>query len=89
MRLHLEGDKKGQTELVVGDILGYPDNVKLAESGDLWVAVPALRDSFSNMVDHNPIIRKVLLNLHVPLSMFLALANMKHAGGIKVNRTTG
>lgn len=31
----------------------------------------------------------MLINLRVPLSMFLALANMKYAGGIKVNPQTG
>lgn len=51
--------------------------------------MPALRDSFSNIIDHNSIIRRMLINLRVPLSMFLALANMKYAGGIKVNPQTG
>jgi hypothetical protein len=69
--------------------MGYPDNVKLTESGDLWIALPALRDSFSNIIDHNSVIRKVLINLRVPIGMFLALANMKYSGGIKVNPKSG
>lgn len=69
--------------------MGYPDNVKLSESGDLWVAIPALRDSFSNIVDHNSIIRRIILNLRMPLGLFIRVANMKYAGGIKVNPKTG
>lgn len=53
------------------------------------MAVPALRDSFSNIIDNNSILRRVLLNLRVPLGGFLALANMKYAGGIKINPATG
>jgi len=53
------------------------------------VAIPALRDSFSNIIDHNSLIRRVIINLRVPLSMFLAIANMKYAGGVKINPKTG
>lgn len=74
---------------MVDNIFGYPDNVKQTASGDLWVALPALRDAFSNIIDNNVVIRRVLLNLRVPLGMFLALANMKYAGGIRVNPHTG
>mgnify|MGYP000452785462 CR=1 FL=1 len=75
-------------KIILENILGYPDNVKLTESGDLWIAVPALRDSFSNIIDHNSIIRRVILNLRMPLGMFITLANMKYAGGIRVNPKT-
>jgi hypothetical protein len=86
--MKLEGPKKGAIEEVLGNILGYPDNVKLAASGDLWIAIPALRDGTTNMIDQNPAIRKVMLNLRVPLSLFLLVANMKYDVGIKVNRKT-
>lgn len=55
----------------------------------MWIALPALRDSFSNIIDNNSIIRRVLINLRTPLGLFLALANMKYAGGIKVDAKTG
>lgn len=71
------------------NILGYPDNVKLSSTGDLWVAIPALRDSFSNVIDKDSLIRRILLNLRIPLKFFLALSNVKYAGGIKVNRKSG
>lgn len=41
------------------------------------------------MIDHLTIVRKVILNMKMPLQGFLALANMKYAGGIKVNPETG
>jgi hypothetical protein len=30
MKLHLEGEKKGNIELILENILGYPDNVKFS-----------------------------------------------------------
>jgi sugar lactone lactonase YvrE len=30
MKLYLGGDKKGKIELILDNILGYPDNVKLS-----------------------------------------------------------
>lgn len=71
------------------NILGYPDNVKFSEDGNLWVAIPALRDGMSNLIDHTTLLRKFILNVRMPLEMFLALANMKYAGGIKVNPQNG
>lgn len=53
------------------------------------MAIPALRDSFTNMIDNNPILRKVIINLRMPLGVFLALSNMRYAGGIKINQKTG
>lgn len=88
-KLDLSPEKRGNITVITKNILGYPDNVKLSESGDLWVAIPALRDSFSNIIDHNSILRRIILNLRVPLGGFLALANMKYAGGIKINPETG
>lgn len=85
----MEGQNKKKIELVIGDILGYPDNVKITKSGELWVAIPALRDSLTHIIDHNPVLRKIMLNMRTPLSMFLMVANMKYSGGIKVNPKKG
>jgi ribose transport system permease protein len=83
--MELKPENRGNVTVVVDNILGYPDNVKLASDGNLWIALPALRDSLSNIIDRNSLLRRVLINLRVPLGMFLALANMKYAGGIKID----
>ncbi len=88
-RLELAPEKRGNVSVVLDNIFGYPDNVKMTDKGHLWVAIPALRDSFSNIVDHNSVIRRIILNLRMPLKAFLVLANMKYAGGIKVDPKSG
>jgi hypothetical protein len=89
MKLHLEGKDRGKTEVVLDRILGYPDNVKVSESGHLWVAIPALRDQITDIMDQIPLLRKVILNLRIPLKLFLVIANSSYDGGIKVDQSTG
>lgn len=47
--------------------MGYPDNVKFSEDGNLWVAIPALRDGMSHLIDHATLLRKFILNVRMPL----------------------
>lgn len=57
-------------------MVGYPDNVKINENGELWVAMPALRDFITNFLDHNPYYRRAILNTRLTLQMFMKIANM-------------
>ena len=38
MKLWLEGPKSGSRELVA-DLPGFPDNVRINEKGEFWVAI--------------------------------------------------
>ena len=42
-RYWLEGDRKGQTEVVIDNLPGYPDNVNRASDGTYWVALVGIR----------------------------------------------
>lgn len=74
---------------MIEGLIGYPDNIKLTEDGMIWVAIPSLRDQGNVMVDNYPLIRKALINANVPEKLFLYVANLSYAGGLKVNPKTG
>ena len=59
------------------------------EKGELWVATPGIRDNVSNLVDRSTIIRRILLNIRLPLGLFLFLANKTKVGGVKIDPATG
>lgn len=51
--------------VVIDNLVGYPDNIKLTEDGKLWVAMPSLRDRVNVLIDNIPIIRKALINSRI------------------------
>lgn len=85
----MKGEKKGKVEIITDNILGYVDNIKMNDKGELWVATPGIRDNVSNLVDRSTIIRRILLNIRLPLGLFLFLANKTKAGGVKIDPATG
>jgi ribose transport system permease protein len=42
-RYYFDGPKKGQTELVIPNMPGYPDNINRASDGNFWVAMLGMR----------------------------------------------
>ena len=88
-RLYVKGKKKGKVEIITENIVGYVDNVKINEKGELWVATPTFRDSVTNLIVKSTIIRRILLNLRLPLGLFLLLANKTKVGGIKIDPENG
>lgn len=52
--------------VVIDNLLGYPDNLKITEEGDLWIAIPSLRDKVNIFIDNHPVIRKALINARIP-----------------------
>lgn len=51
--------------VVIDNLVGYPDNIKLTEDGKLWVAMPSLRDRVNVLIDNIPLIRKALINSRI------------------------
>lgn len=78
-----------EQSVVLDSILGYPDNMKITKSGDLWIGIPSFRDHVTDLLDGSVLVRKILLNLRVPTWLFMGAANMKYSGGIKVNPKAG
>jgi secreted PhoX family phosphatase len=56
----------GSFNVVIDNLFGYPDNIKIAEDGQLWVAIPTLRDKVTTFMDNHPILRKALINARIP-----------------------
>ena len=59
-------NKPIKKEVVVENLIGYPDNLKMSEDGNLWIAIPSLRDLSNIFIDNHPSIRKMLINANIP-----------------------
>lgn len=78
--------KLGKLEVVIDNLFGYGDNLKLNEKGELLIAIPATRDPFTDYLNDKPALRKFLM--YLPEKLILVFAN-KQAGGIRINTKTG
>lgn len=59
-RLWLKGDKAGQTDVIIDNLPGFPDNITEAPNGDFWIALVAPRSSFTDRLMNSPFLRKVI-----------------------------
>jgi hypothetical protein len=76
MKYWLEGPKSGTTELVA-DLPGFPDNVRINEKGQFWVAIDCCRTAAQELLTHNPWIRGVYFRLPIRMSLLARLMGMK------------
>ncbi|RMG85474.1 MAG: SMP-30/gluconolactonase/LRE family protein [Bacteroidetes bacterium] len=60
----LKGPKKGQKEIFVSELPGFPDNINYNDAGIFWLAIPTLRPAkeIEDLYD-KPFLRKVILRL--------------------------
>ncbi|GMH08672.1 hypothetical protein Nepgr_010512 [Nepenthes gracilis] len=76
MKLWLEGAKSGVVE-VVADLPGFPDNVRLNERGEFWVAIDCCRTAAQQVLTHNPWMRSIYFRLPFPMSLLARLMGMR------------
>ncbi|CBI36701.3 unnamed protein product, partial [Vitis vinifera] len=76
MKYWLEGPKSGIVELVA-NLPGFPDNVRLNERGQFWVAIDCCRTPAQEVLTHNPWLKNIYFRLPVKLSMLARLMGMK------------
>lgn len=57
-RYYFDGPKKGEIELVVGDLPGYPDNINRASDGTYWLALVGMRTPSLDLAMRMPGFRK-------------------------------
>lgn len=74
LRHWLKGPKKGETE-VMAMLPGYPDNVRVTEHGDFWVAMHSRRNLASMISGAFPWLRRALLQLPIPFKHIYHLFN--------------
>ncbi|XP_057865360.2 protein STRICTOSIDINE SYNTHASE-LIKE 10 isoform X2 [Cryptomeria japonica] len=78
LRYWLKGPKMGTVE-VFASLPGYPDNVRLSENGDFWVAIHGLPNPFLKI----PVsIRRLVLRLPLPLTKIFSKMSAKRGRGM-------
>lgn len=76
MKYWLEGPKTGLVERVA-DLPGFPDNVRINEKGQFWVAIDCCRTAAQEVLSHNPWIRSIYFRLPIRMSILARLMGMK------------
>ncbi|XP_077220952.1 calcium-dependent phosphotriesterase superfamily protein [Tasmannia lanceolata] len=76
MRYWLEGPKAGEVE-VFANLAGFPDNIRLNEKGQFWVAIDCCRTPAEEVLSHNPWIRSIYFRLPMKLNFLAYLVGMK------------
>lgn len=76
MKYWLEGPKSGTVELVA-DLPGFPDNVRINEKGQFWVAIDCCRTPAQEVLSNNPWLRSVYFRLPIRMNYLARLMGMK------------
>jgi ribose transport system permease protein len=57
-RFWFDGPRMGQTETVIGDLPGYPDNINRASDGTYWLALLGMRSPAFDLAMRKPAFRR-------------------------------
>lgn len=76
MKYYLEGPKRGATE-VVADLPGFPDNIRMNERGDFWVAIDCCRTAAQEVFMHHPWLRNIYFRLPIPMKYLAKFSGMR------------
>lgn len=63
MRLALNGDQRGQVEVVIDNLPSFPDNIARGNNGVYWLGLVSPRSKPLDMLSHSPGLRKVIQRL--------------------------
>lgn len=74
---------------MIDKIIGYGDNLKITEDGELWMAVPAIRDRVNIMMDNSVLLRKAIINSRIFGNVYNYLVNRSYVGGLKIDPAKG
>ncbi|KAI0499579.1 hypothetical protein KFK09_017785 [Dendrobium nobile] len=76
MRFWLEGPKSGQLE-VFANLPGFPDNVRMNDKGQFWVAIDCCRTRSQEFLSWNPWLRSIYFKLPLNLHFLARRLGMK------------
>ena len=62
-RYWLEGPRRGQREVVIGNLPGFPDNINNGLNGRFWIGLVAPRNDLLDELSNKPWLRKVTQRL--------------------------
>lgn len=61
-RLFLQGPRAGESDVVLGNLPGFPDNLS-RHGGEYWLALPSIRDALVDLMLPRPWMRKLVIRL--------------------------
>ncbi|KAL6548549.1 Protein STRICTOSIDINE SYNTHASE-LIKE 13 [Orobanche gracilis] len=76
MKYMLKGSKNGSTE-VVANLPGFPDNIRITEKGDFWVAIDCCRTASQEVLIRYPWLRSAYFRLPIPIKYLARLVGMR------------
>ncbi|CAL5200068.1 unnamed protein product [Lathyrus oleraceus] len=76
MKLWIEGSKSGMLENIA-DLPGFPDNVRINEKGQFWVAIDCCRTGAQEVLSNNPWLRSIYFRLPIRMSILAKVMGMK------------
>ncbi|KAK2425096.1 Calcium-dependent phosphotriesterase superfamily protein [Trifolium repens] len=76
MKLWMEGPKNGTVEHVA-DLPGFPDNVRMNEKGQFWVAIDCCRTGAQEVLSNNPWLRNIYFRLPIRMIYLAKAMGMK------------
>ncbi|KAL6976200.1 Protein STRICTOSIDINE SYNTHASE-LIKE 13 [Sarracenia purpurea var. burkii] len=76
MKYWLDGPKTGTVELVA-DLPGFPDNVRMNDKGQFWVAIDCCRTRAQEVLTHHPWMRSVYFRLPIRMRYLARLMGMR------------
>ena len=63
IRFWITGQKKGQSETLIGSLPSFPDNISAGHDGRYWVAFVSPRNPLVDKLSGKPLVRKVIQRL--------------------------
>ena len=63
LKYWLEGEQAGNTEVLIDNLPGFPDNIKNGMNGRFWVGFAAPRNQMIDKLSDNPFVRKMIQRL--------------------------
>ncbi|KAE8717577.1 Protein STRICTOSIDINE SYNTHASE-LIKE 13 [Hibiscus syriacus] len=76
MKYWLEGPKAGTME-IVAHLPGFPDNVRINDKGQFWVAIDCCRTQAQEILVQNPWIRSLYFRLPIKMKILARIVGMK------------
>jgi len=59
----LSGERRGETDILIDNLPGFPDNIKRGHRGRFWVGFAAPRNELLDQLSDNPLVRKMVQRL--------------------------
>ncbi|XP_052134237.1 protein STRICTOSIDINE SYNTHASE-LIKE 5-like [Oryza glaberrima] len=81
-RYHINGDKAGTVDKFIGDLPGFPDNIRYDGEGRYWIAISAGRTLQWDVLTRSPFVRKLVYM--VDRFVVAVPHNLKNAGAMSV-----